>query len=168
MTWSCCISLPFFYINLYIFAKAWFPINVSVFATHRSCLLMRTLFCSAGFHRQPSLGLLQGCLYLEVCKSRSASGIEMAITIFWKSLLYFLFWSLLFFLEDRKYFRDLRCWFLQVTVTAYRGTGFAKVQHVRLCCEHPGFCCESSDCLWAVVFIHHCAVRVKTSLYTNF
>ena len=29
----------------------------------------------AGFHRQPSLGLLQGLLYLEVCKSRSASGI---------------------------------------------------------------------------------------------
>ena len=49
--------------------KAWFPLNVSVIATNRSCLLARTLLGFAGF------GLLQGLLYLEACKPRSAFGI---------------------------------------------------------------------------------------------
>ena len=55
--------------------KAWFPLIVLVIATNRSCLLARTLLRFAGFHRQPSFGLLQGLLYLDACKSRSASGI---------------------------------------------------------------------------------------------
>ena len=41
----------------------------------------------AGFYRQPSSGLLRGLLYLEVCKSHSASGIELEIISFRKSLL---------------------------------------------------------------------------------
>ena len=65
--------------------------NVSVLATNRSCLLVRTLLRSAGFRRQPSPGLLRDLLYLEVCKSRSASDIELEITTFRKLLLYFLF-----------------------------------------------------------------------------
>ena len=57
--------------------KAWFPLNVSVLATIQSCFLVRTLLRLAGFHRQPSSGLLRGLLYLEVCKSRSASSIGL-------------------------------------------------------------------------------------------
>ena len=30
----------------------------------------------------------------------------------------------------------------------------AKIQHVRLCCEHAGFCCKGWNCLWALVSIH--------------
>ena len=55
--------------------KGRFPLNVSVIATNRSCLLARTPLRFASFHKQPSFGLLRGLLYLEACKSRSASGI---------------------------------------------------------------------------------------------
>ena len=80
--------------------KAWFPLNVSLLATNRSCLLARTLLSFASFHKQPSSDLLRGILYLEVCKSSSASGIKLEITIFRKSLLYFfLFWALVIFLS---------------------------------------------------------------------
>ena len=65
---------------------------------------MQTILHFASFHRQPSLGLLRGLLYLEVYKSRSASGIEPETTTFRKPLLYFLFLALLFFPEDRKSF----------------------------------------------------------------
>ena len=44
-----------------------FPLNVSVIATNRSCLLARTLLRFAGSHKQPSFDLLQGLLYLEAC-----------------------------------------------------------------------------------------------------
>ena len=54
---------------------AWFPLTASVIETNRSCLLARTLLRFACFHRQPSSGLLRDLLYLEACKSRSASGI---------------------------------------------------------------------------------------------
>ena len=52
------------YINLasYLF-KAWFPLNVSVLATDRSCLLARTSLRWPGFHRQASQGLLRGLLH---------------------------------------------------------------------------------------------------------
>ena len=60
---------------LYGVDKARFPLNVLVIATNRSCLLARTLLRFAGFQKQPSLSLLRVILYLEVCKSRSASGI---------------------------------------------------------------------------------------------
>ena len=69
------------YFNLFIsdcieyFSKAWFPLNVSLIATNQSCLLARTLLRFAGFHKQPSFGLLRGLLYLEACKLRSASGL---------------------------------------------------------------------------------------------
>ena len=43
---------------------------------------MRTLLHFAGSRRQPLSGLLRGLLYLEVCKSRSASGIELKIKDF--------------------------------------------------------------------------------------
>ena len=57
----------------------------------------------SGFHRQQSLGLLRGLLYLEVCKTRSASGIESEITTFRKSLFdIFVLSCALFFSEDRK------------------------------------------------------------------
>ena len=68
--------------------KAWFPLNVSVLETNRSSLLVWTLLRFVVFHRQPSSGLLRGLLYLEVCKSRSASGIGLKITTFRKSPLY--------------------------------------------------------------------------------
>ena len=58
-----------------VYRLAWFPLNVSVIATNWSCLLARTLLRFAGFHKQPSFGLLRGLLYLEACKSRSASSI---------------------------------------------------------------------------------------------
>ena len=85
---------------------------------------MRTIMWFAGFHRQPLLGLLRGFLYLEVCGSRSASGIELEITIFGKPLLYILFLALLFFRRTEN-LCVLRYRFPWVTVTAYRGTGFA-------------------------------------------
>ena len=52
------------------------------------CSCVRTLVHFAGFYRQPLSGLLRGFLCLEVCISRSASGIELKITTFRKSLLY--------------------------------------------------------------------------------
>ena len=63
-------------------SKTWFLLNVSVLASNRSSLLVRTLLRFARFHRHPSLDLLRGLLYLEVCKSRSASSIELGITTF--------------------------------------------------------------------------------------
>ena len=94
--------------------ETWFPFNVSVIATNRSCLLAQTLLRFAGFHKQPSFGLLRGLLYLEACKSLSASGIYLEITTFRKSSLFFVF---SFALNRKSFF--LRFWFLQVTVTAY-------------------------------------------------
>ena len=41
-------------------SKAWFPLNVSVIATNRNCLLGQTLLRFAGFHMQPSFGFLRG------------------------------------------------------------------------------------------------------------
>ena len=86
------------------FCKAWFPLNVLMIATNRSCLLTRTLLRFAGFHRQPSFGLLRGLWYMEACKSRSASGVWSEITTFRNSLLWFLILALLFFSEDGKSF----------------------------------------------------------------
>ena len=64
---------------------------------------MQMLLHFAGFHRQPSSGLLRGLLYLEVCKSCSASGIELKITTFRQSLYFFLVLSFVLFVsEDRK------------------------------------------------------------------
>ena len=91
-------------VHILLVTWAWFPLNVSVLATNRSCLLVRTLLHFAGFHRQPSLGLLRGLLYLELCESRSVSSIELKVTTFRKSLLFSLFLALLFFSEDRKSF----------------------------------------------------------------
>ena len=100
---------PGFYIH---FPKAWFPLNVSVIATNRSCLLARTLLRFAGFHKQPSFGLLRGLLYLEVCKSRSASGIQSEITTFRKVVIIFLLLALFFFRRTENLCCFLRCWFL--------------------------------------------------------
>ena len=72
---------------------------------------MGTLLRFAGFHRQPSLGLFRGLLYLEVCKSRSVSGIEVEITTLRKPLFYFLFLALLFFVRSTEHlFCVLRYW----------------------------------------------------------
>ena len=123
--------------NSRLSTKAWFPLNVSVLATNRSCLLMRTLLRFVCFHRKPLLGLLRVLLYPEVCESRSASGIGLEVTSFRKSLLYFfVFSNALFFRKTKNIFCVPRYWFPYVTVTAYRRTCLAKVQHVRLCCEH--------------------------------
>ena len=64
---------------------------------------MRTLLRFAGFHRQQKPGLLRGLLHLEVCKSRSAPGIELEITTFRKSL-YVSVLSFAFFFEGQKSF----------------------------------------------------------------
>ena len=45
-------------LNAFIIFKTWFPLNVSVIATNRSCLLARTLLRFGGFHWQPLLDLL--------------------------------------------------------------------------------------------------------------
>ena len=84
--------------------KAWFPLNGSVLSTNRSCLLVRTLLCFAGFHRQPSLGLLQGLLYLEVCKSRSAFYIELEKRLSEIRCYIVLFRALLLFFGGQKIF----------------------------------------------------------------
>ena len=55
---------------------------------------MRVLLHFAGFHRQPSSGLLRGLLCLEVCKSRSASGIGLEITTFRQSYFFVLSFAL--------------------------------------------------------------------------
>ena len=83
-----------------------FSLNVSVLAKNQSCLLVRTFLHFAGFHKQPSLGLLRGLLYLdwEVCKPHSAPGIMLEITTFQKSLLHFLFFSFALFLGRQKIF----------------------------------------------------------------
>ena len=105
------------------------------------------LSVSIGNHRQ--VYYERGLLCLKVCKLRSASGIELEIMTFRKSLLRFFVLSIALFFRGQKIFR-----YRFPQVTAYRGTGLAKVQHVRLCCEHAGFYCEGLDCLWAAVSIH--------------
>ena len=66
------------------------------------CSCVRTLVHFAGFYRQPLSGLLRGFLCLEVCISRSASGIELKITTFRKSLLYFFCFELCSFFHGRQ------------------------------------------------------------------
>ena len=51
------------------------------------------LLLFAGFHRQSSSGLLRGLLHLGLCKSHSASGIELEITTFRKLWLYFFYFE---------------------------------------------------------------------------
>ena len=85
--------------------KPGFLLNVSVIATNRSCLLMRILFGFAGFHSQPSSGLLRCLLYLEACKSRSASGMYLIRNNdFPKVVVIFFVFSFALFLQDKKYF----------------------------------------------------------------
>ena len=127
--------------------KAWFPLNVSVIATNRSCLLARTLLRFAGFHRHLSVGTLRGLLYLEACKSRSASGISSEISTFRKSSLFFLFLALLFFFGGQKIF-VVSCmvgFYRSQHIAAQASQALAKVQHVRHCCEVAGFCCEQKQ-----------------------
>ena len=85
-------------------------VSIKCFSVRTSCLLVRTLLRFAGFHGRSSLGLLRGLLYLEVCKLRSASSIELKITTFRKSLLYlYIFLSLaLFFWKTENLFCVLR------------------------------------------------------------
>ena len=75
---------------------------------------MQTLLRYAGFHKQPSFGLLRSLLYLEACKSRSASGIKPEITTFRKIVIIFLFvfGYTIFFGRQTIFFCFLRCWFL--------------------------------------------------------
>ena len=112
---------------------------------------MRRLVRFVGFHRQPSLGLLRGLLYLEVCESRSAFGIELKITTFRKWLLYFLVFILaLFFGGQKVVFVSWVIGFHKLQsqhIAAQALHPLAKVPHMRLCCEHAGFCCEGWDCL---------------------
>ena len=63
---------------------------------------MRALLRSAGFHRQPLPGLLQGHLYLEVWKSGSAYGNELEITF--RSGCYIFVLSFALFIEGQKIF----------------------------------------------------------------
>ena len=120
----------------------WWHLIVSVLATNRSCLLVRKLLRFVGFHRQPSLDLVRGLLYLKVCKSLSASGIEMKITTF---LICFVFSHALFF-GGQKIF-SVSCvigWRRSQSqhIAALALHPLAKVQRVRLFFEHAGFCCE--------------------------
>ena len=75
-----------------------------------------------GFHRQPSLGVLRCLLYLEVCESRSAPGIESEITTFRKSLL-----ALLIFFGGQKIF------FVSCGIGSYR----SQSQHIAAQASHP-------------------------------
>ena len=100
--------------------KAWFPLNVSVFTTNRSCLLVQKLLRFSGFHRQLSSGLLRGVLYLNVCNSRSASGIELKITTFGKSLLQF------FCFELSSFFRRTENLFVTCVIGSLR----SQSQHI--------------------------------------
>ena len=114
----------------------------------------------AGFHKQPSFGLLRGLLYLEERKSGRAFGIQPEITTFRTSSL---FWALLFFLEDRKFFFSCVVGFYRSQSQHIAAQALAKVQHVRLCCELACFGCEGCDRLWSLVSIHleasHAVVR---------
>ena len=67
--------------------------------------------------------------------------------------------SFALFSEDRKYFL-----FLVLLVSmAQASQALAKVQHVRLCCDLAGFCCEGCDRLGSLVSVHrgasHAVVR---------
>ena len=116
------------------------------------------LSVSIGNHRQ--VYYERGLLCLKVCKLRSASGIELEIMTFRKSLLRFFVLSIALFFRGQKIFCVLRYRFPQVTVTAYRSTGLAKVHHLRLCCEHTVFCYKGWDCLWAGMSIHRVSLCV--------
>ena len=75
---------------------------------------MRTLLRFVRFHRQPTLGLLQGLLYLEVCESGNASDIELEITTFRTSLLDF------FCFELRSFFRKSEKSFVSCVIGSHR------------------------------------------------
>ena len=156
--------------------EAWFPLNVSVLATNGSCLLTRTVLHFSGFHRWPSFGLLRGLLYLEVCKSRSASSIELEIPTFPKVLIFSCFEFALFFGWQEIYFVSYAIGFYRSQsqhIVAQASQALAKVQHLQLCCELAGFCCEGWDCLRELVSMHRKAsgavvrpanARMKTRL----
>ena len=82
---------------------------------------MQTLLRFAGFQRQPFAGFLRGILYLEVCKLCSASSIELEITTFRKSLLYFF---VLF--ELCSFFRRTENLFVSYVIGPYR----SQSQHI--------------------------------------
>ena len=123
--------------------KAWFSLNDSVIETNCSCLLAQTLLRFAGFHRQLWFRLLRGLLYLEACKSC----IQLEITTFLASSLYFLFLSLSFFLKTEKKFFVVGVYRSQSQcIAAHACQAFRKIQHVRLRCQLAGFNCEGWDC----------------------
>ena len=130
--------------------ETWFPFNVSVIATNRSCLLAQTLLRFAGFHKQPSFGLLRGLLYWEACKSLS---IDLKITTFRKSSVFFVF----SIARNRKSFFFALLVSIGHSHSIHRGAGLAKVQHVRLCCESQAFVAKAgTDCdHWCLYIVRH-------------
>ena len=127
--------------------------QIGVVCSRKRCCALPV---SIGNHRV--FGLLRGLWYLEPCKSRSASGIQSEITTFRKSSLFFFFFALLFIFGGQKIF------VVSCVVGFYRSQSqhtatqasqaLAKVQHVWLCCQLAGFCCECCDRLWSLVSIH--------------
>ena len=75
---------------------------VSVLATNRSCLLVRTLLRSAGFHRQPSKVLLWGLLHSDVCKSQKCIRYSVINNDFPKVVVRKLFFGFALFFRKTK------------------------------------------------------------------
>ena len=119
------------------------------------CSCVRTLVHFAGFYRQPLSGLLRGFLCLEVCISRSASGIELKITTFRKSLLYLFVLS--FALFSRKTENIFAFWVIGSDRSQSQHIAAQALQKFNMCeffCELACFYCEGWDCLWTVVSIY--------------
>ena len=86
---------------------------------------MRTLLrFFAGFHRQPLSGLLQGLLYLEVGKSRSASSIELEISRRYS-----------FCYQLCSFFCDLRFRFPQFNMCDFVASTQAFIAKAKIACE---------------------------------
>ena len=135
--------------------KAWFPLNVSVIATNRSCLLARTLLRFAGFHidNHRLVYCKVFCIWRHV--NRVAHPVFHQKYRLSESRRYsFCFWLCSFFSEYRKYFFSCVVGFYRPQSQHIAAQALAKVQHVRFCCDLAGFCCEGCDPLGSLAFIH--------------
>ena len=136
--------------------------QIGVICSRESCCVLRV---SIDNHRLVYCEVF--CIWRYVNR-RSASGIQSEITTFRKSSLFFFFFALLFIFGGQKIF------VVSCVVGFYRSQSqhtatqasqaLAKVQHVWLCCQLAGFCCECCDRLWSLVSIHREASRAVVRL----
>ena len=92
---------------------------------------------------------------------RIAFGIQSEITTFQKWLFFcFVFGFALFFGGQKIFLVSCVVGFYISQSQHIAAQALAKVQHVRLCCELAGFCCEGCYRLWSLVSIHLEASRV--------